>query len=42
MSARKRDTGGLGFGKRDAYMKRQVMSRKIVVAITNGILDFGT
>ena len=26
----------------DAHMKRQVMGREIVVAITNGQLDFGT
>jgi secondary thiamine-phosphate synthase enzyme len=25
----------------DAHMKRQVMGREVVVAITNGILDFG-
>lgn len=26
----------------DAHMKRQVMGREVVVAITNGKLDFGT
>ncbi len=26
----------------DAHMKRQVMGREVVVAITNGELDFGT
>jgi secondary thiamine-phosphate synthase enzyme len=26
----------------DAHMKRQIMGRKVVVAITNGRLDFGT
>ena len=25
----------------DAHMKRQVMGREVVVAITNGVLDFG-
>ncbi len=26
----------------DAHMKRQVMGREVVVAVTNGQLDFGT
>lgn len=26
----------------DAHMKRQIMGREVVVAITNGMLDFGT
>ena len=26
----------------DAHMKRQVMGREVVVAVTNGTLDFGT
>ena len=26
----------------DAHMKRQVMGREVVVAVTNGELDFGT
>jgi secondary thiamine-phosphate synthase enzyme len=26
----------------DAHMKRQVMGREVVVAVTNGALDFGT
>jgi secondary thiamine-phosphate synthase enzyme len=26
----------------DAHIKRQVMGREVVVAITNGALDFGT
>ena len=26
----------------DAHMKRQVMGREVVVAVTNGRLDFGT
>jgi len=26
----------------DAHMKRQIMGREVVVAITNGKLDFGT
>jgi secondary thiamine-phosphate synthase enzyme len=26
----------------DAHMKRQIMGREVVVAITNGALDFGT
>ena len=26
----------------DAHMKRQVMGREVVVAVTNGLLDFGT
>ncbi len=26
----------------DAHMKRQIMGREVVVAITNGVLDFGT
>jgi len=26
----------------DAHLKRQVMGREVVVAITNGMLDFGT
>jgi secondary thiamine-phosphate synthase enzyme len=26
----------------DAHLKRQIMGREVVVAITNGILDFGT
>jgi thiamine phosphate synthase YjbQ (UPF0047 family) len=26
----------------DAHLKRQVMGREIVVAVTNGHLDFGT
>jgi secondary thiamine-phosphate synthase enzyme len=26
----------------DAHMKRQIMGREVVVAVTNGRLDFGT
>jgi len=26
----------------DAHLKRQVMGREVVVAVTNGRLDFGT
>ncbi|MFQ5509036.1 MAG: secondary thiamine-phosphate synthase enzyme YjbQ [Leptospirillia bacterium] len=26
----------------DAHLKRQVMGREVVVAVTNGVLDFGT
>ena len=40
------DGRGLSRGKRgnnaDAHLKRQIMGRKVVVAVTNGRLDFGT
>jgi secondary thiamine-phosphate synthase enzyme len=26
----------------DAHLKRQIMGREVVVAVTNGLLDFGT
>ena len=26
----------------DAHLKRQIMGREVVVAVTNGRLDFGT
>ncbi len=29
-------------GLTDAHMKRQIMGREVVVAITDGQLDFGT
>lgn len=32
----------VGEDNADAHMKRQVMGREVVVAITNGRLDFGT
>ncbi len=32
----------VGEDKADAHMKRQVMGREVVVAITDGRLDFGT
>ena len=32
----------VGEDNADAHMKRQVMGREVVVAITNGHLDFGT
>jgi secondary thiamine-phosphate synthase enzyme len=32
----------VGEDNADAHMKRQVMGREVVVAITNGKLDFGT
>ena len=31
-----------GEGNADAHLKRQVMGREVVVAVTNGRLDFGT
>ena len=32
----------VGEDNADAHMKRQIMGREVVVAITNGTLDFGT
>lgn len=32
---------GTGEDNADAHMKRQIMGREVVVAITNGMLDFG-
>ena len=32
----------VGEDNADAHMKRQIMGREVVVAITNGALDFGT
>ena len=37
--SRYRHNGGEGNG--DAHLKRQVMGREVVVAVTNGKLDFG-
>jgi secondary thiamine-phosphate synthase enzyme len=31
----------VGEDNADAHMKRQIMGREVVVAVTNGILDFG-
>jgi secondary thiamine-phosphate synthase enzyme len=33
---------GTGEDNADAHLKRQVMGREVVVAVTNGRLDFGT
>ena len=32
----------VGEDNADAHMKRQIMGREVVVAVTNGHLDFGT
>ena len=32
----------VGEDNADAHMKRQVMGREVVVAVTDGLLDFGT
>jgi secondary thiamine-phosphate synthase enzyme len=32
----------VGEDNADAHMKRQIMGREVVVAVTNGKLDFGT
>ena len=32
----------MGEDNADAHMKRQVMGREVVVAVTDGKLDFGT
>jgi len=31
-----------GEGNADAHLKRQIMGREVLVAVTNGRLDFGT
>ena len=41
LESAKQILGPLGFEIDDAHLKRSIMGREVVIAITNGKLDFG-